>query len=291
VPQAHARSARSAQPACSLPERPLVSIRSPRTWVALEPSELWAYRELLYFLAWRDVKVRYKQTLLGVAWAVIQPLATMLVFALFFGKFLGVPSDGIPYPIFAFAGLLPWTFFSNAVTSSGNSLVGSANLVTKVYCPRMIIPAAATAAGLVDFAIPLAILLGMMAYYGVPVTAAILMLPVLIVLTALLALGVGLWTAALNVKYRDVRYALPFAIQLTMFVSPVIYPPSVVPEAWRWLLSLNPLTGIIQGYRASLLGGQFDIPSLATAAAITLAVLVWAAYDFRRMEKGFADVI
>ena len=224
------------EPACSgyayeLPDQPLISIRPSRTWVALNLRDLWAYRELLFFLTWRDVQVRYKQTVLGVAWAIIQPLATMLIFTLFFGKLAGMPSEDIPYPLFAYAGLLPWTFFSNAVTNSGNSLVGSSNLITKVYFPRMIIPGAAVGAGLVDFAIAFALLAGLMAYYHVAVTWSILMLPVLVALTTLLALGVGMWMSALNVKYRDIRYALPFLIQLWMFASPIIYPASIVPRA------------------------------------------------------------
>ncbi len=287
-----ATGALPATPASSrLPDRPLVSIRPSRRWVPLNLRELWTYRELLYFLTWRDVKVRYKQTLLGAAWAVLQPLATMLVFTLLFGKLAGMPSDGLPYAIFAYAGLLPWTFFSNAVNSSGASLVGNANLITKVYFPRMIIPVAPVAAGLVDFGIAFTILIGLMAYYHVGVTWSILMLPALVALTALLAIAVGMWTSALNVRYRDVRYALPFVIQLWMFVSPVIYPPSIVPESWRWVLSLNPLTGIIQGYRSSLFGRDFDWPSLAAAAAITGVLLIYSAYDFRRMEKNFADVV
>jgi lipopolysaccharide transport system permease protein len=245
----------------------------------------------LYFLTWRDVKVRYKQTVLGAAWAVIQPLFTMLIFTLFFGKLANMPSDGIPYPLFAYAALLPWTFFSNAVTNSGNSLVGSANLITKVYFPRMIIPGAAVAAGLVDFTIAFALLVGLMIYYGVGLTASILLLPVLVLLTTLLALGVGMWMSALNVKYRDIRYALPFAIQLWMFGSPIIYPLSMIPAKWQPLFALNPLTGIIEGYRASLFGLAINWPILAISAAATLFILVYAAYTFRRMERTFADVV
>ena len=276
----------------ALPERPLISIRPSRKRVGLNLRDLWAYRELLYFLTWRDVKVRYKQTLLGAAWAIIQPLSTMLIFTLFFGKLAKVPSDGIPYPIFAYAGLLPWTFFSNAIINSGNSLVGSSNLITKVYFPRMIIPGAAMAAGLADFAIAFLILIGLMIYYGVALTWSILMLPALVALTALLALGVGMWMSALNVKFRDIRYALPFLIQLWMFLSPIIYPVSFLPERLRWGLMLNPLTGIIEGYRASLLGlTPFNWTALAIAALITLLVLLYSAYEFRRMEKSFADII
>jgi len=272
-------------------EQPLVSIRAGGKWAAIDVNSLWAYRELLYFLTWRDVKVRYKQTVLGAAWAIIQPLFTMIIFSIFFGKLAGMPSDGIPYPLFAYAGLLPWTFFSNAVNSSGNSLVGSANLITKVYFPRMIIPGAAVAAGLIDLLVAFVILIVLMVYYQVGVTVHILMLPVLIVLTTLLAIGVGMWMSALNVKYRDIRYALPFAIQLWMFATPIIYPLSLVPEHWRWLLKINPLSGIIEGYRSSFFGRPFDWQSLSISALITLVVLVYAAYDFRRMERTFADIV
>lgn len=275
----------------NLPDKPLVSIRPGGRFAPIDLKSLWAYRELLYFLTWRDVKVRYKQTALGAAWAIIQPLFTMIVFSIFFGKLARMPSDGIPYPIFAYAGLMPWTFFSNAVNSSGNSLVGSAHLITKVYFPRMIIPGAAVAAGLVDLIIALGILFILMIYYSVGVTWNILMLPALMLLTTLLAIAVGMWTSALNVKYRDIRYALPFAIQLTMFATPIIYPVSIVPVAWRWALSLNPLTGIIEGYRASFFGRPFDWTALAISAAITFALLLYAAYHFKRVERTFADIV
>lgn len=275
----------------SLPETPLVSIRPSRKWVSLNLRDVWAYRELLYFLIWRDVKVRYKQTLLGAAWAIIQPLFTMLIFTLFFGKLAGMASDGLPYPVFAYAGLLPWTFFSNAMTHSGNSLVSSSNLITKVYFPRMIIPGAAVGAGLVDFAIAFIILIGLMAYYKIAVTWSIIMFPVLVLLTALLALAVGMWMSALNVKYRDIRYVLPFMIQLLMFATPIIYPASLVPAKWRWALTLNPLTGIIENSRAALFGRTFDWLALGISSSITLALLVFSAYTFRRMERSFADVI
>jgi lipopolysaccharide transport system permease protein len=272
-------------------EKPLVTIRAGGKWAAIDLKSLWAYRELLYFLTWRDVKVRYKQTLLGAAWAIIQPLFTMIIFSIFFGKLAGMPSDGIPYPLFAYAGLLPWTFFSNAVNGSGNSLVGSANLITKVYFPRMIIPGAAVAAGLVDLLVAFVILIVLMVYYQVGVTVHILMLPALTLLTTLLAIGVGMWMSALNVKYRDIRYALPFAIQLWMFATPIIYPLSLVPERWQWLLKINPLTGIIEGFRSSFFSRPFDWQSLSISALITLVVLIYAAYDFRRMERTFADVV
>src|SRR5215471_10660442 len=274
----------------SLPEHPLVSIRPSGKWSALNLRDLWSYRELLYFLTWRDVKVRYKQTLLGATWAIIQPLFAMLIFTLFFGRLAGVPSDGIPYQLFAFAGLLPWMFFSNAVTTSGNSLVGSSHLITKVYFPRIIIPAAAVMAGLVDFAIAFVILAGLMAYYRVPLVWSMSLLPVLVSLTVLIALGVGMWTSALNVKYRDVRHALPFVIQIWMFITPIIYPASIVPQRWQWLLSLNPLTGMIEGYRTALFGRSFNWTGLGISSGVALSLLVFSAYTFRRMEKTFADI-
>lgn len=276
----------------SLPDEPLVVIEPSKSWVALNLQDLWKYRELLYFLTWRDVKVRYKQTALGAAWAILQPVLTTLIFTLFFGRLAGVPSDGLPYPIFAYAGLLLWTFFSNAVTNSGNSLVGNSNLITKVYFPRMIIPGAAVGAGFVDLSIAFVILVMMMVYYGVVVTWGIVMLPVLILLIMLLATGVGMLMSALNVKYRDIRFALPFLIQLWMFASPVIYPSSMVPEKWRLVLALNPLTGIIECFRSSLLGlPNFNWPALAISVIVTLVVLIYAAYAFRRMEKTFADLV
>ena len=274
-----------------LPDEPLVVIEANRAWSISELRDLWAFRELLYFLTWRDVKVRYKQTELGIAWAIIQPLLTMLIFTLFFGRLAGVPSDNVPYPIFAYAGLLPWTFFANAIANSGNSLVGSANLITKVYFPRMIIPGAAVAAGLVDFAIGFVILVVLMLYYGIAFGWGLLMLLPLVLLTTLLATGMGMWLSGLNVKYRDVRFALPFLIQLWMFVSPVIYPASFLPSKFRWLLWLNPMTGIIEGYRSSLFGLHFNWNALATSAAITFLLLGYAVYSFRRMEKSFADIV
>jgi homopolymeric O-antigen transport system permease protein len=270
----------------------VVTIEPTKTWVALRLGDLWQYRELLYFLTWRDVKVRYKQTLLGATWAILQPLMTMLIFTLLFGQLAGIKSDGIPYPIFAFGGLLIWTFFSNSVTNSGNSLVGSANLITKIYFPRMIIPAAAVGAGLVDLALAFLIQIVLMAYYRVHLTWGIAMIPLLVILAALLALGVGMWLSALNVKYRDIRYAIPFLMQLWMFASPIIYPVSMLPAKWQWVLMLNPLTGIIQNFRIALFGNQpFEWRSLGLSALITVVVLVYSAFSFRRMEKDFADVI
>lgn len=269
----------------------LILIESEGKGSAWNLREIWAYRELLVFLTWRDIKIRYKQTLLGAAWAIIQPLFAMLLFTLLFGKLGKIPSDNIPYPLFAYAGLLPWTFFANAVTNSGNSLVGSTSLITKVYFPRMIIPAAAVAAGLVDFLIAFLLLIPLLIYYRISFTWNLLMLPLFLILTTLLALGVGMWMSALNVRFRDVRYALPFMIQLWLFASPVIYPLSMVPEKWKWILSLNPMTGIIEGFRASLFGKDFEWQAIIVSAGLTMFLLVGAAYVFRRVEDTFADIV
>lgn len=275
-----------------MPDEPVVKIRPSHSSAPFDLRELWNYRELLYFLTWRDLKVRYKQTILGVAWAVIQPLFTMVIFTLFFGRLAAVPSDGVPYPIFVYSGLLLWTFFSNAVANSGNSLVGSANLLSKVYFPRMLIPWSSVAAALADLAIAFIVLVALMLYYRVAVTWRILMIPVPLLLVVLMALGVGMWLSALNVKYRDVRFAIPFVVQLWMFMTPIIYPSSFVPDRWRWLLALNPLTGIIDAFRVSLFGHQpFQWPVLGASTIITLVVLVTAAHVFWRMEESFADVI
>ncbi|HBB89353.1 MAG TPA: phosphate ABC transporter permease [Blastocatellia bacterium] len=271
---------------------PLVVIEPSKSRAGLNLRELFSYHELLYFLTWRDIKVRYKQTVLGVLWAILQPLFMMLIFALFFGRLVGVRSDGIPYPLFAYAGLLPWTFFSTAATASGNSIVNSANLITKVYFPRLIVPAAAVAAALVDFAITFIVLAVLMVYYHVSLSWALLMLPVLIVLLTVLALAFGILMAALNVKYRDIKFALPFLIQLWFFASPIIYPTSLVPPRWRWILALNPMTGIIEGFRTSLFGHSgFDWQAIATSTVITLVLLVYATWLFKRMEKTFADIV
>jgi lipopolysaccharide transport system permease protein len=274
-----------------LPAEPLVVIQPTKKWSFLSLKDIWAYRELLFFLTWRDVKVRYKQTALGAAWAILQPLFMMVIFTIFFGRLAGVASSGIPYPLFALAGLVPWTFFSNSITASGNSLVGSANLITKVYFPRLIVPAAAMLAGLVDFVLAFALLLLLMLYYRTALTVQILFLPVLVLLTALFALGVGTWMSALNVKYRDVRFALPFVIQLWLFVSSVILPSSSIPPKWRWILLLNPMSAIIEGYRSALFGLPFDWPALGLAAVLTIVTLLYAFYSFGRVERSFADVI
>jgi lipopolysaccharide transport system permease protein len=274
-----------------LPAEPLVVIQPTKRWSLLSFKDIWAYRELLFFLTWRDVKVRYKQTALGAAWAILQPLFMMIIFTIFFGRLAAVDSAGIAYPVFALAGLVPWTFFSNAITASGNSLVGSANLITKVYFPRLIVPAAAMLAGLVDFVLAFVLLILLMLYYQIVPTIQLLFLPVLVLLTALFSLGVGTWFSALNVKYRDVRFALPFLIQLWLFVSSVILPSSAIPAKWRWLLMLNPMSGIIEGYRSALFGLPFDWPALGIASGLTILTLLYAIYAFGRVERSFADII
>jgi lipopolysaccharide transport system permease protein len=256
-----------------------------------ELRELWAHRDLFYFLAWRDVKVRYQQTVLGAAWAILQPLISMVVFTIIFGRLARVPSEGGPYAIFSYAGLLAWNFFSTAVTNGSNSLIGSSNIITKVYFPRVIVPAAAVSASLVDIAIASLILFALMPFYGIGFHANLIMLIPLIALTALAAGAFAIWTSALNVKYRDIRYALPFAIQIMMFLTPVIYPVNLLPERWRWVLRLNPLSGIIEGFRDAIFGRAFNWSGLGASAAVTLMLLVASIWIFRRMEQEFADVI
>jgi lipopolysaccharide transport system permease protein len=274
-----------------LPAEPVLTIESARRWAGLDLRNLFAHRDLFYFLVLRDIKVRYKQTALGVAWAVLQPLLTMVVFTAIFGRLAGVPSDGEPYPIFVFAGLLPWNFFNQAVTNSSNSLVGNATLITKVYFPRLVIPAAAVGAGLVDFAIAAVILFVMALYYGVSLGFALVMMVPLALMITLFATGVGMWMSALNVKYRDIRYALPFVLQIWMYVTPIIYPVTFIPTRWRWLIALNPLSGIIEGFRSAIFGRAFNWNAITVSAVVTLAILICAAYAFRQMEREFADII
>ena len=271
---------------------PAQHIRPVKGWVSLDFRELWAYRELLYFLTWRDIKVRYKQTALGVVWAVLQPFMTMVVFTIFFGILAKIPSDGLPYPIFNFCALLPWTLFARALGESSNSLVANANLISKVYFPRLVIPIATTSAALVDFGIAFIIFLGMMVYYGVLPTIAIFTLPLFILFAITTALAVSLWLSALNVEYRDVRYTIPFLTQFWMFASPIAYPSSLVPEQWRFLYGLNPMAGVIEGFRWVLLGKvQPDFAMVAVSAGIVLLLFISGLIYFRRMEQTFADVI
>lgn len=279
------------EPGRELPTKPVIAIDGGRRWSGLELADLWAHRDLFYFLAWRDVKVRYKQTLLGAAWAILQPLLTMVVFTLLFGKLAHIPSEGEPYAIFSYAGLLPWNFFTAAVTNSSNSLVTSTNLITKVYFPRLLVPSAAVGAALVDIAIASLMLFVIMPIYGVGFHPSLILFVPLVVLTALTAAAVGIWTSALNVKYRDIRYALPFAIQILMFLTPVIYPVSFLPERWRWVLGLNPLSGIIEGFRDAIFSHPINWNGLLISTLITFALLAAAACIFRRMEDEFADVI
>ena len=271
---------------------PLTVIEPRKGWVPADFNEIWNYRELLYFLTKRDIQVRYKQTVLGGLWAIIQPAFTMLVFTLFFGQLAKMPSEGIAYPIFVYAGLLPWTYFANAVSASGNSLVGSSNLITKVYFPRIMIPASAALAGLLDFAVALLVMAGLMVYYQLLPGTAILLFPCLVALTFLCAVSTGLWLSALNVQFRDIRYVIPFVIQIWLFVSPVIYPVSLVREKWQWVLAVNPMVGIIHAYRSSLLGHQpIDWPLLGISTVSIVALFLSGLYSFRRMERTFADVV
>lgn len=273
-------------------------IRPTKGWTSLQLGEVWEFRELLFFLAWRDVKVRYKQTALGAIWAILQPLLTMLIFTIFFGGLAHVGSDGLPYPIFSYAGLLPWTFFAQGLGQAANSLVGASNLIKKVYFPRLIVPLSSVLTGLVDFAVAFTVLVGMMVWYRVPPTAALIWLPLFLLLAILAALGSGLWLAALNVEYRDVRYVVPFFVQIWLFVTPVIYPTSRMTAKLAelglpvWLSGLNPMTGVVEGFRWALLGsGSKPGPILVASTAVTFVLLLSGALYFRRMERTFADVV
>lgn len=272
---------------------PITVIEPKKGWVPIDLKEIWEYRELLYFLTKRDIKVRYKQTVLGGLWAIIQPAFTMIVFTLFFGRLAKMPSDGMPYPIFVYVGLLPWTYFANAVSNSGNSLVGSANLITKIYFPRLIVPASASLAGLLDFFVAMFVLGVLMIHYSfLPSIVGIFLFPFLVGLTFLCAVGVGLWLSAMNVQYRDIRYVIPFLVQVWMFVSPVIYPVSIVNERYQWLLALNPMGGVIKAFRASILGHQsIDWFLLGLSTAMIFLILGTGLFYFRRMERVFADVV
>jgi lipopolysaccharide transport system permease protein len=274
------------------PEVPVVHIAARRGWMALDLGELWAYRELIYFFVWRDIKVRYKQTVIGAAWAVLQPLMTMLVFSLFFGMLAKIPSQGLPYPVFYYCALLPWTYFATAMQSATNIVVEQQRVITKVYFPRVVLPIASVLSGLVDFAIGFVVFLAMMAYYHIVPTTAVIWLPGFTLLAVLTALGVGLWLSALNALYRDVRYIVPFLVQLWMFGSPVAYPSSLVPAKWRWLYGLNPMAGVIEGFRWALTG-HGEPPGIllaASSAAVVLLVLSGLVY-YHAMEGTIADVV
>jgi len=273
-------------------EMPVTRIRPSRGWISLNLRDLWEYRELLFFLTWRDVKVRYKQTVLGAAWAIIQPFFTMVVFSLFFGKLAKMPSDNIPYPIFSYAALVPWTFFANGLSQSSASLVGSANLIKKVYFPRLVVPISAVISGGVDFVLAFVVLLGMMFYFGIVPTWNVAWLPLLLLLALTTSLGVGLWLTAMNVQFRDVRYAVPFLVQAWMFATPIAYPSSLLNEPWRTLYGINPMAGVIEGFRWALLGTETTPgPIILVSALMSVGLLVSGAYYFRRMEKTFADVV
>jgi lipopolysaccharide transport system permease protein len=267
-------------------------IRPSRGWAGLNLRELWRYRELIYFLVWRDIKVRYKQTLLGAAWAILQPFLTMVVFSVFFGELVGMPTDGVPYPIFSYTALLPWQLFEGGISKAGASLVASRNLLTKVYFPRMSVPLAPVVAGLVDFALAFLVLLGMMVYYGMRPTFAMWTLPLFLVLAMITALGAGLWLAALNVSYRDVGYVIPFLVRVWFFTTPITYAISIVPAAYLPLYALNPMVGVVEGFRWALLGSAApSIWLVLPSVAVSVALLVSGALYFRRMERTFADVV
>lgn len=269
---------------------PVTRIKPTRGWVALRLDQVWEYRELLYFLAWRDLKVRYKQTVLGAGWAIIQPFLTMVVFTIFFGKLAKVPSDGVPYPVFSYAGLVPWTFFANALSQSASSLLTNTNLVSKVYFPRLILPIASCLASLVDMVLATFILLFIMLYYHVPFSPTMVFLPVFALFALVTALSVGLWLSALNVEFRDIRYVIPFLIQLWLFATPIAYPASLVHGPWKVLYGLNPMVGVVQGFRWALLGSRMTLGlPFVVSAGVTVVALIGGAFYFRRTEKSFAD--
>lgn len=277
--------------AVALRAAPVTHIRPQQGWAAPDLPELWRYRELLVFLVWRDIAVRYKQTVIGAAWAIVQPVCTMVVFTVIFGGFAKLPSDGVPYPVFVYAALLPWTLFAGAVTASSQSLVSHANLLTKVYFPRLFIPAASTGVAVVDFALALLVYAGLMAWYGVVLTPAVLLVPILVLLTAVTALGVGLLFASVTVVYRDFRIVVPFVVQMGLFLSPVVYTLSTVPERFRWLAMLNPMTGIIEGFRSALYGKPLAWGLLGVSTVLAVLLLLVGVLNFRRSERRFADVV
>jgi lipopolysaccharide transport system permease protein len=287
--------ARQSSPAAAVPFSPELAhtiIRPSQGWVSLDLTEVWHYRELLFFLTWRDIKVRYKQTALGAAWAIIQPLFSMIVFSVVFGRLAKIPSNGIPYPLFAYTALVPWQLFAYALTESTNSVVMNERLITKVYFPRLVIPLASVLAGLMDFMIAFTLVIGMMAWYHVKPTWAVLTLPGFIIFAMATAFGVGLWLSALNVQYRDVRHTLAFIVQFWLFASPVAYPSTLVPARWRPLYGLNPMAGVIEGFRWALLGkSSAPGPMLAVSVLVVAIVLIGGLFYYRRMEKTFADVV
>lgn len=274
-----------------LPDRPVVMNDANAASAAFNLHDIWAHRELLYFLTWRDIKVKYKQTAMGAAWAIIQPLFMVIVFAVFFGVFMEVPTDGMPHLVFFYCGLMPWVFFSTSISISSSSLISNTNLITKIYFPRTIIPIATIASGLPDLLITVAILLGVVFYYQIALTWHVLMLPAMLLLTMWLAAAFGVWLAALTVRYRDIRHALPFVIQLWFFITPIIYPLSVVPEKWHWAMYLNPMTGIVEGIRSAIVGKNFNWTAIEFSIVIALLIFVASIHAFRRLEKSFADIL
>lgn len=282
------------------PQDEVIVLRPSRGWTALNLLDLWRYRELIYFLTWRDIKVRYKQTILGAAWAIIQPVMTMVVFTILFGKLAKVPTDNIPYPIFAYTALLPWGLFTKALSDTGRSMIQNRSMITKVYFPRLVIPLASVLSGVVDFAIAFVVLIGMIIFYNVApgstfhvaINTKILLLPFFLLLAIITALGVGLWLSALNVIYRDINYILPFITQFWLFITPIAYPSSMIPERWRLIYALNPMTGVVEGFRWALLqSGSAPGLMLAVSGSISLIALVSGLFYFRRMERTFADQI
>jgi lipopolysaccharide transport system permease protein len=271
---------------------PTLRIQPSSGWGSLGLGELWAHRELVYFFIWRDLKVRYQQTALGASWALLQPLATMIVFSLFFGRLAKMPSDGVPYPVFSYAALVPWLFFANGLTQGANSLVGNANLLTKVYFPRLALPLSSLLAGGADFLVAFVGLVGLMAYFGIALTSKLLFLPAFILLAVVTSLGVSLWLAAVNVQFRDVRHMVPFLTQFWMFATPIAYPSSLLPEPWRTLYGINPMAGVVEGFRWALLGVDSPPGTMAAVSAgVAVTLLVTGAYYFRRMERTFADIV
>jgi lipopolysaccharide transport system permease protein len=276
----------------ALPTLPRTRREPQRGWPWPKFRELWEFRELLFFFAWRDIKVRYRQTVMGALWAIIQPFFTMVIFSLFFGRLAKVPSDGLPYPVFSYAALVPWTFFANALTQASNSLVVSANMVKKIYFPRLALPIATVLAGVVDFVLAFVVLLGMMLYYGLVPTINVLWLPFFLLLALVTSLGVGLWLSAMNVQFRDVRYTVPFLTQAWLFLTPIAYPSSLLAEPWRTLYGLNPMAGVVEGFRWALLGTDTAPgPMLLVSSLMALSLFVSGAFYFRRMEQSFADVV
>ncbi|MDY6874183.1 MAG: ABC transporter permease [Chloroflexota bacterium] len=273
-------------------ETPVTYLRPSKGWLSIDFKELWRYRELIYFLTWRDIKVRYKQAVLGIAWAVLQPLLTMVIFTVIFGMLLNTPSQDVPYPLFSLTALLPWQLFASALQRSSVSLVGNANLLTKIYFPRLAIPLSSVFAALVDFLISFVVLIGVMIYYQYWPGWNALWLPLLVLLALLTALAVGLWLSALNVQYRDIQHMVPFIIQVWMYASPIVYPVETIPAGiWRTLYGLNPMTGVIQGFRWALLGGAPPDLTMLISGAVVLALLTSGLFYFRRMEKTFADIV